>query len=73
MYGRTMFLFIKMCVNSYISLERFVQLLRIIFVNGGLDSKLQYHGPCRNSKKKAKTSHPNRSGHIEGDIMHNHK
>jgi hypothetical protein len=44
---------------------------RIIFVNGGLDSKLQHYGPCKNSWKESKTSHSYRSGHIEGDVMQN--
>jgi hypothetical protein len=46
---------------------------RIIFVDGGLDSKLQHYGPCKNSWKKSKTSHSDRSGHIEGDVMQNHE
>jgi hypothetical protein len=46
---------------------------RIIFVNGGLDSKLQHYGPCKNSWKKSKTSHSDRIGHIEGDVMQNHE
>jgi hypothetical protein len=46
---------------------------RIIFVDGGLDSKLQHYGPCKNSLKKSKTSHSHRSGHIEGDVMQNHE
>jgi hypothetical protein len=46
---------------------------RIIFVDGGLDSKLQHYGPCKNSWKKSKTSHSDRSGHIEGNVMQNHE
>jgi hypothetical protein len=42
---------------------------RIIFVDRGLYSKLQYYGPCNNSWKKSKTSHSDRIGHIEGDVM----
>jgi hypothetical protein len=30
---------------------------RIIFVDRGLDSKLQHYGPCKHSWKKSKTSH----------------
>jgi hypothetical protein len=46
---------------------------RIIFLNGGFDSKLQHCGPCKISWKKSKSSHLDRSGHIEGDIMQNHE
>ena len=46
---------------------------RIIFANGGLDSKLQHYGPWKNSLKKSKTSHLDHSGHIEGDVMQNHE
>ena len=46
---------------------------KILFVDGGLDSKLQHYGPCKISWKKSKTSHLDRSGHIEGDIMQNHE
>jgi hypothetical protein len=46
---------------------------QIIFVDGGLDSKLQYYRPCKISWKKSKTSHLDRNGHIEGDIMQNHE
>jgi len=46
---------------------------RIIFVDKGLDSKLQRYGPCKKSSKKPKTSHSNRSGHIKGDVMQNHE
>jgi hypothetical protein len=42
---------------------------KILFINGGLDSKLQHYGPCKISWKKSKTSHSVHSGHIEGDIM----
>jgi hypothetical protein len=45
---------------------------RIIFVDGGLDSKLQHYGPYKISWKKSKTSLLDPSGHIEGDIMQNH-
>jgi hypothetical protein len=44
-----------------------------MFAYGALDSKLQHYGPCKNSLKKSKTSHLDRSGHIEGDIMQNHE
>jgi hypothetical protein len=37
-----------------------------LFVNGGLDSKLQYCGPCKNFTLDS-------SGHIKGDIMQNHE
>jgi hypothetical protein len=47
--------------------------LEILFVDEGLNSKLQYYGPCKISWKKPKTSHLNRSGHIEGGIMQNHE
>jgi hypothetical protein len=40
---------------------------RIIFVARSLDSKLQHHRPCKNSWKKLKNSHSDRSGHIERD------
>jgi hypothetical protein len=46
---------------------------RILFVDGGLDSKLQHYGPYKISWKKSKTSHLDCSGHIEGDIMQNHE
>jgi hypothetical protein len=46
---------------------------RIIFVDKGLDSKLQHYGPCKNSWKKSKTSHSDCSGHNEDDIMKNHE
>jgi hypothetical protein len=45
----------------------------ILGVNGGLDSKLQHYGPCKNSWKKSKTSHSDHSSHIEGDVMQNHE
>jgi hypothetical protein len=44
-----------------------------LFVDNGLDSKLQHYGPCRIFWKKSKTSHVDRSGHIEIDIMKNHE
>ena len=44
---------------------------RIIFVDDGLDSKLQHYGPCKNSWKKSKSSHSDHSSHIEGDVMQN--
>jgi hypothetical protein len=47
--------------------------VRILFVDEGLDSKLQHCRPCKISWKKSKTSHSYRNGHIEGDIMQNHK
>jgi hypothetical protein len=47
--------------------------VRIIFVDRGLDSKLQHYGPYKNSRKKSKTSHSDRSDHIEGDVMWNHE
>jgi hypothetical protein len=46
---------------------------RIIFVDGGLDSKLQHYGPCKNSWKKSKISHLDCSSNIEGVVMHNHE
>jgi hypothetical protein len=49
---------------------------RIIFVDMGLDSKLQHYGLCKISpqkKKKKNTSHLDRGGHIEGDVMQNHE
>jgi hypothetical protein len=42
----------------------------------GLDSKLQHYGLCKISpqkKKKKNTSHLDRGGHIEGDVMQNHE
>jgi hypothetical protein len=47
--------------------------VRIIFVDEGLDSKLQHYGPYKNSWKKSKTSHLDHSGHIEGGVMQNHE
>jgi hypothetical protein len=46
---------------------------RIIFLDRGLGSKLQHYGPCKNSWKKSKTSHSDRSGYIEGDVMQNYE
>jgi hypothetical protein len=46
---------------------------RIIFVDGGLDSKLQHYGPYENSWKKSKTSHSYHISYIEDDIMQNHE
>jgi hypothetical protein len=46
---------------------------RIIFVDKGLDSKLQHRGPCKNSWKKSKTSHSDRSGRIKGNVKKNHE
>jgi hypothetical protein len=46
---------------------------RIIFIDWGLDSKLQHYGPYKNSWNKSKTSHSDRSRHIEGDVMRNHE
>jgi hypothetical protein len=46
--------------------------LNFVFVNKGLDSKLQHCGPCKISWKKSKTSHLDHNNHIEGDIMQNH-
>jgi hypothetical protein len=43
------------------------------FVEGGLDSKLQHYWPYKNSWKKSKTSHLDRSDHIEGNVMQNHE
>jgi hypothetical protein len=45
----------------------------ILFVDKGLDSKLQHYGLCIISWKKSKNSHSNHSSHIEGDIMQNHE
>jgi hypothetical protein len=47
--------------------------VRILFVDEGLDSKLQHYGPYKNSWKKSKTSHLDHSSHIEGDVMQNPK
>jgi hypothetical protein len=47
--------------------------LELFLLTGGLDSKLQHYGPYKNSRKNSKTSHSNRSGHIEGDVMQNHE
>jgi hypothetical protein len=47
--------------------------LKFLFVDKGLDSKLQHYGPCKISWKKSKTSHIDHYGHIEGDIMQNHE
>jgi hypothetical protein len=38
-----------------------------------LDSKLQHYRPCKISRKKSKSLHSNRSGHIEDDIMQNNE
>jgi hypothetical protein len=46
---------------------------KILFVDEGLDSKLQQSEPYKISLKKLKTSHLDCSGHIEGDIMQNHE
>jgi hypothetical protein len=46
---------------------------KILFVDGGLESKLQHYGPCKISWKKSKTSHSDYSSHIEGDIIQNHE
>jgi hypothetical protein len=45
--------------------------LELFLLTRGLDSKLQHCGPYKNSWKKSKTSHSDRSGHIEGDVMQN--
>jgi hypothetical protein len=45
---------------------------KILFVEGGLDSKLRHWGPCKLSWKNSKTSHLDCTGHNEGDIMQNH-
>jgi hypothetical protein len=45
----------------------------ILFVDEGLDSKLQHYGPCKISWQKYKNSNSNHNGHIEGDIMQNHE
>jgi hypothetical protein len=47
--------------------------VKILFVDRGLDSKLQHYGPCKISWKKSKASYSDCSGHIEGDIMQNHE
>jgi hypothetical protein len=73
-----------MCVTVMVVIGHFVALSRhshlfsmmsslhdVLVYDKGLDSKLQHYGPCKNSWKKSKTSHLNRIGHIEGDIMHN--
>jgi hypothetical protein len=44
---------------------------KIIFVDKGLDSKLQHCGPCKIPWKKIKTSHSDHSGHFEDGIMQN--
>ena len=47
---------------------------KILFVDEGLDSKLQHSGPCKTLlQKKLKTSHLDCSSHIEYEIMHNPK
>jgi hypothetical protein len=48
---------------------------RILFVNEGLDSKLQHCGKFLGKflGKKSKTSHLDRKGHIKCDIMQNHE
>jgi hypothetical protein len=46
---------------------------RIIFVDGGLDSKLQHYGPWNFFWKKSKTSHSDHSGDIEGNVMQKHQ
>jgi hypothetical protein len=43
--------------------------VRILFINEGLGSKLQYYGTCQITWKKSKTSHLNWSNHIEDDTM----
>jgi hypothetical protein len=45
----------------------------ILFVDKGLDSKLQHCGTCKNSWKKSETSHSNQGGYIEGNIIENHE
>jgi hypothetical protein len=47
--------------------------LRIFWLQGGLDSKLQHCGPCKISWKKSKTSHLDHSGHVEDDIIKNNE
>jgi hypothetical protein len=66
---------IKLSIHASNFNSRFVSMseLRIIFVEGDLDSKLQHYGPCKNSWKKSKTSHSDRSSHIEGSVMQNHE
>jgi hypothetical protein len=46
---------------------------KILFVDDGLDSKLQHYGPCIIFLKKSKMSHLDCRSHIEGDIMQNHE
>jgi hypothetical protein len=46
---------------------------KILFVDGGFDSKLQHHGPWKISWNKLKTSHLDLSSFTEGDIMQNHE
>jgi hypothetical protein len=46
---------------------------KILFVDEGVDSKLQHYGPCKISWKQSKTSHSDRSSHILGGIMQNHE
>jgi hypothetical protein len=55
--------------------SRFVSMseLELFLLMGVLDSKLQHYGPCKNSWKKSQTSHSDRSGLIEGDIIQNHE
>jgi hypothetical protein len=60
------------CLKFHLQICKY-EWVRILFVDGGLDSKLQHYGPCKNSSKNSKTSHSDHSGHIEGVIMQNHE
>jgi hypothetical protein len=47
--------------------------LELFLLTGVFNSKLQHYGPCINSWKKSKTSHSDRRGDIEGNIMQSHE
>jgi hypothetical protein len=66
---------IKLSIHASNFNSRFVSMseLELFLLTGGLDSKLQHYGPCKNSWKKSKTSYSDRSGHIEGDVMQSHE
>ena len=45
----------------------------MLFVDEGLDSKLQHYKTFKISWKESKTLHLDHNGHIEGDTMQNHE
>jgi hypothetical protein len=66
---------IKLSIHGSNFNFRFVRMseLELFLLMGGLNSKLQYYRPYKNSSKKKKTSYSYHSGHIEGDVMQNHE